>query len=371
MRVQKQKNKKGITLVALIITIVILLILSGVAISTLSNTGIFQKAKEAKQKSENMEKIEEKTLSEYEKELNKNSSSELTMENANIVLSQTKNTELHDVNGNKIVVPAGFKIVVNDETNNALTVDKGIVIEDTTSNATVGSQFVWIPVGIITKKDGTTVKIKLNRYTFDENGIPTEQNENEIGSVFSETASEGNIVAKNIGDFKKSVEKNGGYYIGRYEARKKGEQITEVATDNVMNKITQPNAAKKAQNMYDVPYFTSDLTNSYAWDTAILFLQNCGTDLKYSRKGRVSNVLSLTGTNTQEIKDLQCNVYDMSSNLLEFTTETSNYAGYACVYRGGGYSFEGKDRYTSSRSNFPNSIGYADDGFRSILYINI
>ena len=40
------KNKKGITLVALVVTIVILLILAGISISTLTNTGIFEKAKD-------------------------------------------------------------------------------------------------------------------------------------------------------------------------------------------------------------------------------------------------------------------------------------------------------------------------------------
>ncbi len=47
---------KGITLVALVITIVILIILAGISISTLTNTGIFQKAKDAKKSSENAEK---------------------------------------------------------------------------------------------------------------------------------------------------------------------------------------------------------------------------------------------------------------------------------------------------------------------------
>ena len=46
------KENKGITLVALVITIVILLILAGISISALTNTGIFQKAKDAKKKSE-------------------------------------------------------------------------------------------------------------------------------------------------------------------------------------------------------------------------------------------------------------------------------------------------------------------------------
>ena len=63
------KKNNGITLVALVITIVILLILAGISISTLTNTAIFQKAKDAKQKSENAQKEEDRLISEYEKEI--------------------------------------------------------------------------------------------------------------------------------------------------------------------------------------------------------------------------------------------------------------------------------------------------------------
>ena len=37
------RNNKGVTLVALVITIIILLILAGVSIATLSDSGLFQK----------------------------------------------------------------------------------------------------------------------------------------------------------------------------------------------------------------------------------------------------------------------------------------------------------------------------------------
>ena len=63
------KKNNGITLVALVITIVILLILAGISISTLTNTGIFQKAKDAKKESENAQKEEDRLISEYEKEI--------------------------------------------------------------------------------------------------------------------------------------------------------------------------------------------------------------------------------------------------------------------------------------------------------------
>lgn len=68
---RKTNGKKGITLVALVITIIILLILAGISISALTNTGIFQKAKDAKNASENAELEQNTRLDEYESELDK------------------------------------------------------------------------------------------------------------------------------------------------------------------------------------------------------------------------------------------------------------------------------------------------------------
>ena len=68
---QKANDTKGITLVALVITIIILLILAGITISSLTNTGIFEKAKEARDKTANAAENQAKLLNEYEEELNK------------------------------------------------------------------------------------------------------------------------------------------------------------------------------------------------------------------------------------------------------------------------------------------------------------
>lgn len=62
----KTKNgQKGITLVALVITIIILLILAGISIASLTQTGLFEKTKDAKQKSENAQAEENATLENY------------------------------------------------------------------------------------------------------------------------------------------------------------------------------------------------------------------------------------------------------------------------------------------------------------------
>ena len=61
------KNEIGITLIALVITIIVLLILAGVAISMLSGeNGILRKAAEAKTKTEESRKAEQSTLVDYE-----------------------------------------------------------------------------------------------------------------------------------------------------------------------------------------------------------------------------------------------------------------------------------------------------------------
>ena len=65
MRIFKEKN--GITLIALVITVIVLLILAGVIIAALSgDNGILTRAKEAKEKTEQAQKEEEVTLSNME-----------------------------------------------------------------------------------------------------------------------------------------------------------------------------------------------------------------------------------------------------------------------------------------------------------------
>ena len=377
-------KNKGITLIALVITIIILLILSGISISALTNQGLFKNAKAAQNATEKAEEEQGQRLNEYEDEINKylNNANEdekigLITDNINKELSKTDNTKLKDEKGNRIVVPAGFKII-----NGATTVDKGIVIEDVTETATKGSQFVWIPVGTITKSDGTTATITLGRYDFDSttgvesaySGTYVEEDSNDSSTL----KKYGNTIAKNITNFKNSVATNGGYYIGRYEARTATArnaagnaltQITEKGTENVYNYVTQLQAAQLSQNMYNSDKFTSDLINSYAWDTATVFIQNCGTNTKYSIQNSLYTSLAQTGTNsltdTSKI-DVQCNIYDMASNIREWTTETSSDSSNPCVYRGGIY--DGNSSCTSDRYDYYTSRSTADFGFRPLLY---
>ena len=179
-----------------------------------------------------------------------------------------------------------------------------------------------------------------------------------------------------------------GYYIGRYEARDKSatsartsssvetNQLVCTANNYVYNYITQPKAAELSRGMYSDSNFESDLMNSYAWDTAIVFLQKFDnrankTSLKpYSRQTSLNGSLASQGTNNLSDvskQDVICNVYDMASNCWEWTTETFSSSGNPCAGRGGYYNSSGS--CTSIRYDLSTSGSSDYISFRSLLYM--
>ena len=429
--INQKEAQKGITLIALVITIIVLLILAGVSIAMLTGqNGILTQAQNAKTTTEN-KSAEEKvklavmgaraddgtlTVGKLRTELanygvtvegdtfpvtatvdgksftvdangNVTVSGSSTEQNppaptgngtlGTVTGSETKNTTVKDSLGNQVVVPAGFK-VVNKDAN----VTDGIVVEDVSHSATAGSQFVWIPVGEVVKDSaGNKETITLGRYSFDSSGNATAYS----GTYTEDTASNhnssyGNTIAKDIEDFKNKVTNTThGYYIGRYESRKNGTQVTVKASDKVYNYIIQPDAATVSRGMYSSDSnFESDLMNSYAWDTAIVFLQkfdnrdNKASLKPYSQQNSLntsSDGLASQGTNNLEVskQDVICNVYDMASNCWEWTTETCSDSTYPCTSRGGG--FGNSSYHTSSRYRDSTSSSYDLFSFRSLLYM--
>ncbi len=341
----KFKNNKGITLIALVITIIVLLILAGVSIAMLTgNNGILTQAQRAKNETENAQKNEEGVLDNYAQYI-EGSTNGGTL--TTVTGNEETNTKVQDSLGNVITVPAGFRIV-----NPGDNVENGIVIEDVSAkdSTTAGSQFVWIPTGTIHTSKGD-ITINLDRYTFASNGAETAQGNNDIdgfnGGPCQELASStyGNTTAINIDDFLSKARTTGGFYIGRYEARdgvttsartsstSDTNQVVTKASSFVYNYVTQPQAADLSRNMYSSSNFTSDLINSYAWDTALVFIQKCSGDSRYSQQNSLNTSLSTTGTTN----DVKCNIYDMASNCVEWTTETAKNSSTPCVLRGGYY----------------------------------
>ena len=423
----KTKNKrsylkeKGITLIALVVTIVVLLILAGVSLNAIFNeNGIIKRAQDAQNKMDQAtqndldainglnEWIDGKTNGTTGGEDNSLTTTKISTLLGTVV---DKNIKAEDAFGNKITIPKGFKILAHSENtttgdvtytysgDNIPTVQDGIVIE----NGTDGNQFVWVPVGTIKNKDNTTNTITLGRYEFDSNtGVLTSTTPIQAASVkkctnvvttnekYQElsTFREGNsatdstaenATARDLKTFIETSLANGGYYIARYEASGTTEKITSKYDQTVLTTITQPNAAKLAREMYgevkenNELVYASDLVNSYAWDTAIIFIQTYSIETDAS--SYASKNKSTSFANTGKNNDKYCNICDMSGNASEWTTEYSIRSDaskfYSCVFRGGCYDtlFDLADTYTSHRYGI--STTFSNDGYslRSLLYV--
>ena len=420
------KDERGITLIALAVTIVVILILAGVTIDAVfSENGIINKAKEAANAMNNAVANDQAELNDLLEELNEIMNSEW---NNNIEIPdpepekppkledttgmQDKTIKVEDEFGNIVTIPKGFEVVEEEGT----TVPGGIVIQDKDKN-----QFVWIPVGKV-YKDNTGenfADIKLGRYTFDKsNGTPTPvqyayteeepekykqaielktssikyieyaTRENPDGKVDnSNHLNDLNAIAENLGGFVESVKIYGGYYLGRYEASygsgdsidkykplSKVSRSTNFSTATVgslWNNVTQIDAAKISRNMYDEKDnvgVESDLVNSYAWDTAIVFIQAMGNgNENYANKTSVNSSLANTGTTGDEV----CNIHDMASNCIEWSTEYSTLTGsgyaFSFVHRGGSYNVSGY--YTAFRHSPTATRVYSYFSFRVSLYV--
>ena len=410
----KIKQEKGITLIALVVTIVVLLILAGVSVNALfGNSGIIEKAKEAQSKMDKATENDQKQIGELtnwlDNQVNGTTGSDdnqTTLPKISTLVGTVvdKNTKAEDAYGNKITIPKGFKVLAKGTStesasytysgNNIPAVQDGIVIE----NGTDGNQFVWVPVGTIKNKDGSTNTITLGRYSnfAKQNGtyVPAQNANNctqevTINTYFKElsTFREGNTAtdstaqnatARNLAEFISTSLSNGGYYIARFEASGTASKITSKYNQTVLGNITQPNAAKVAREMYgevkenNELVYASDLVNSYAWDTAIIFIQTYSTETDAS--SYASQNKSTSFANTGKSNDKYCNIFDMSGNASEWTTEysTNSYIinSPPCVIRGGCYNpANGSGHYTSSRSGSNPTSSYSNTGLRPLLYV--
>ena len=417
-------NQTGITLIALVVTIVVLLILAGVSINAIfSENGIIKRAKDAQNKMDQATQNDLDSINELNNwidgKINGTTGGGTTGGDANPSTTPKistlvgkvvdKNTKAEDAYGNKITIPKGFKVVAHGTVAGSATytysgdnipaVQDGIVIE----NGTDGNQFVWVPVGTIKNKNNTTNTITLGRYEFDSNTgalksntpvqvasvenctqeVTINTNYKEL-SVFragnSATDSTAqNATARNLEEFISTTLANGGYYIARFEASGTASKITSKYNQTVLGNITQPNAAKAAREMYgeikenNKLVYASDLVNSYAWDTAIIFIQTYSgkTDYASHNESKTTKAFTATGKNN----DKYCNIWDMSGNALEWTTEystkSSDSSFFPCVGRGGYYSTVSGNAiyYTSYRYCNLTTSSISIVGLRPLLYV--
>lgn len=399
----------GITLIALIITIIILLILAGVTLSmVMGESGIFGKANKAKEQTQiaNAKEIirtavlenevykntgdakaksDTKLLDPVKEKLQQegytiNDDNTITIGKTTINISDeiasastggngssggnvtiekgdnTQGTEPKTINGKAAtysnpIIPAGFKAVDNS-------IDNTI---DINANWTNGegykyglviedkeeNQFVWIAV------DGTNVV--LNRYQFQD----SLNWKNESYMKYSET---------NDNIWTQKVETYGGYYIGRYETKYENSKCIvkkgNVPTVNVTRDTARGYAQKmKADYGYGV---TTDVLNSYMWDTALKYIDyytgsNFSTTTGLGNAGNNNSGAVASGSYSNDIK---CNIADMSGNVREWTTEYYSSSN-PFVTRGGVYS----GSYSACRRAYNDtSNSQSNLGFRCALY---
>ena len=300
------KNNKGITLVALVVTIVVLLILAGVSINlVLGNNGIIAKAKDAETKSAEASENDLKGMNGLVSE----------MEGA---LAGNGSTGSGSGNGGAGGSGAGTKVPAeataetapyfpdNTFTKKEGTIDKGLVIQDAS-----GNEYVWVvvPKSLYNNADYNSNNAKkpssstdyanieycLQKYTatyrngtsYSDVYYPDDKN---VGWFADETAYNN---LKN--SMLKSVYENGGFYVGRYEAgiETTGTNRTSIEAQ-VNGKYPVPTTAPvtkadaypytyvtrtQAQNLASnvkLGTKTSSLMFGVQWDLVLAFMHNKG-----------------------------------------------------------------------------------------------
>ena len=319
----------------------------------------------------------------------------------------------------KAPIPAGFYYVGGE-------VSTGVVISDnikdqnkgydTTGNVVseglLGNQFVWVPVDDISKFKITTTYNGVITEPADGNTEPFSQSIYVSGEkiVLSLT----NDLTGEWAEFtamKESVEKYGGFYIGRYEAGSSviredkangttsvvikkgaypynyvgwGTSMISVTDDIVYNDKNQgKGVVVLSRNMYKSSNsVVSTLCYGVQWDAALTFISKTDSTYAlnstnkgwYNDNASTGNPTQLTGVDLIEngkIMNAPCNIYDMAGNKLEWTMEsasTDNGGRYRTA-RGGSKNGNGKTTPASYRSYKSSELLFDSWTFRVTLYL--
>lgn len=378
---QKEKFNQGITLVALVVTIVVLLILAGVSLNlVLGENGIISKAREASTKTVQAQQNSEIEMNLLEQEL----------------ANATKEPDPAE----GVKMPTGFYYVGGTKTS-------GIVISDNVNDKDkyknkavvgtdlLGNQYVWIPC----TTDSTSSKLQYARteWGVEEDGddnsraIKDELTLTDASVTYSDADTANGInadvskeIVAQIKAEKTSVAKYGGYYIGRYEVGKNGDTAVVKYNQTPYASITWSTAYGLAKKIITNSEATSYLCSSYAWDTAVNFIQNNSTAKNYATsiegfngnwnpqavKDPSGNVIKPAGTSQQLNTGLTtqfCNIFDMGGNEAEFTTELNPGTSETVVLRGGDcYYVDGPAGY---RWDNTSGSAYISLGFRATLFL--
>ena len=408
------KNARGITLIALVITIIVLLILAGVTIATLTGeNGILTRANDAKTETEQAEEDELRKLTQVE------------------AATYLKEHEYTDVSGEKVTIPAQCAVSQVEGEN---TLEDGLVIIDKN-----GNEWVWIEVpksiyeneeyytngatNPTSSEDYTNIEKIMQNYATKYRGSYTDEWYSEAQHGFASAGEYNNH--KNA--MLKSVYENGGFYIGKYEVGIK-EDINrnfgeDYGTEHLINETpviqqdkyvynwVRCSQAQELSESLAVGGKTSSLMFGIQWDLVLAYLESKGvpaadlnddssswgnyannsfpvaegnkyaiynqstsqlgewnpvpSDYEKPNSGTESRVLLSTGAVEDNSK---MNIYDLAGNLWEWTLEKSTSTYSPCVYRGGSYGDDGSSYPASNRGDVSTSFSFNNLGFRPALY---
>lgn len=329
----KIRNMKGITLISLVVTVIILLILAGVTITALlGDNGLINRAERAKEEYENVQIAEQERLNEleeqfadYNKGLPDNTPTTeagtevkipsdwystalvyVSTEDGSVVKKVEKVASVTAVatgNGETVPVPNGFYYVGG-------TINSGVVISDNLSDKNkyvnytpTGEVKEGVPSGVAYNEDGTinvqNSELKGNQFVW----IPVSANEYVKRDWKKETA----VWERQTNTAElPQIQKYGGFYVGRYEAGTSNISLssgvdfaskhTESAwvNDNfsirdglnhtVTGKVTTKageipyyyadyeTALKLSNGMYQTDYVQSGLITGTMWDVMMKFI---------------------------------------------------------------------------------------------------
>ena len=414
MKDYRLMKNRGITLIALVVTIIVLLILAGISISMLTGqNGILNRASEAKEKTETANIDEQRKLAQAE---------------------ALMNTDKTTYKG--LTLPEGFAPTKIDGEDS---IDDGLVITDG-----YGNEYVWVEVPKTTEVYPTAglniTNFTDEEYTKIEKDLHTYTNEYRKGTSYSDTwydakndpkeanksdwyqsESEYNTAKQKM---LKSVYQNGGFWVGRYEAGIEANRtasgiatITPLSKQNMYpyNYVTRTQAKKLAEQV-ESGSCTSSLMFGVQWDLVLKYIEtkdktqkyNLITDStnignyyksafelnrgKFAQYGALSNwfdynsvekadlvteckkktqnsyengILLTTGaTDVTKLK----NIYDIAGNEWEWTLEKTSNSESPCTVRGGSYDNNALNNPVSARESLVVSGSYGGVGFRVSLY---
>ncbi len=297
---------------------------------------------------------------------------------------------------------------------------KGLTIQDST-----GNQYVWVEVpktdevyptaGLnikdFTAEEYTKIETDLHTYTNDyrKNGYVDKYSVDDATGLTSDKYTE--LKQKML----KSVYKNGGFYVGKYETgiestpKTSGSSTTAPTEIPVIKQNAYPynyvtcSQAQMLANSMESGKYTSSLMFGVQWDLVLKYLENKGTSQAELKTNSESwgnyryNLWNITNENSKYSKDYgstwttgaygvkasslgillstgssdtfsKQGIYDIAGNVWEWTLEYTSDSSRPCALRGGNYYNNGSD-YPAAYRYHVTTTDFGDDrGFRVVLY---